>query len=173
MTYEIYRYIFIGAAIAGGIMLAVTVLRFFTLKVPRLVSDLSGATARKAIRDIRAKNERSGDKTYMASAVNLQRGKLTDRITPSGRIIPATPDAFGTGIITTKISTQELAQQELPLTEETAVLFEQETASPVSPEPAGETEVLSYEAETTLLAPAFAIEYEITYIHTDERIAME
>ena len=53
MTYEIYRYIFLGALIASGVCLAITVMLFFTMKIPKVISDLSGRTARKAIENIR------------------------------------------------------------------------------------------------------------------------
>ena len=53
MTYEMYRMIF---QIAGGLsigLLVVSVILFFVLKIPRVIGDLSGRTARKAIEDIR------------------------------------------------------------------------------------------------------------------------
>ena len=87
MTYEMYRYVFLGGAIAAGVMLAVSILLFFLLKIPKVIGDLSGRTARRAIDDIRRQNEESGDKTYKSSAVNLQRGKVTDKITKSGRLL--------------------------------------------------------------------------------------
>lgn len=170
MTYEIYRYIFIGGAILAGIMFVVSVFVFFLLKIPTVIGDLTGATAQKAIENIRNQNESSGEKLYKTSQVNRERGKLTDKISPSGRLVknPTNPLYGAAG--TEKISTQRLDM----------------------PEEFSETTVLSEElaggAETTLLAPeahadetvllnmkpanenCFAIEYEITYIHTDEVI---
>ena len=78
MTYEIYRYIFLGGAILAGIMFAVSVLVFFLLKIPTVIGDLTGANARKAIENIRNQNESTGDKTYRSSQVNRERGKLTN-----------------------------------------------------------------------------------------------
>ena len=60
MTYEIYRYIFLGGAILAGIMFAVSVLVFFLLKIPTVIGDLTGANARKAIENIRNQNESTG-----------------------------------------------------------------------------------------------------------------
>ena len=57
MTYEMYRYVFLGGAIASGLMFAVSIVLFFTLKIPKVISDLTGRTARKAIEDIRLQNE--------------------------------------------------------------------------------------------------------------------
>ena len=175
MTYEICRYIFLGGLIGCGVFFAIAVILFFTLNIPKVISDLSGRTARKAIENIRMQNEQSGDKTYQSSAVNLERGKLTDKISKSGRLIPRNATPFGTGVITEKISTQKLdtagetdvLTDVLTVTEETTVLSE----------PAGETTVLTQPAgETTVLMPqeeaqqAFTVEYEITFIHTSEVI---
>lgn len=164
MSYEMYRYIFLGALIACGVFFVVAVVLFFTLRIPKVISDLTGRTARKAIESIRLQNEQSGDKIYQSSAVNLERGKLTDKISQSGRLMPRDATPFGTGVITEKISTMELEQP----AGETDVLDQ----------PVGETDVLAPVAgETEVLAPveqpvqAFTVEYEITFIHTTEVIA--
>lgn len=104
MTYEVYHYLSIGAAVACGLMIALSVVLFFVLKIPRVISDLSGRTARRAIEDIRRQNETSGDKSHRSSFVNLHRGKVTDKISNSRRIQHPTP----AGNATTKIATQNL-----------------------------------------------------------------
>ena len=163
MTYDIYRYIFISGAVLAGIMLITSVLLFFLLKIPHVLGDLTGRNARKAIESIRNQNELSGDKLYKTSQVNRERGKLTDKISPSGSLMRDPSGILGGGAMATeKISTQELP----PESNETTVL-----------DVASETNVLSAEAgETTVLdapteIPVFQIEYEITYIHTEEVIA--
>ena len=183
MSYEMYRYIFLGALIACGVFFAIAVVLFFALKIPKVISDLTGRTARKAIESIRMQNEQSGDKTYQSSAVNLERGKLTDKISQSGRLVPRDATPFGTGVITEKISTMKLEQpagetEVLAAAEETSVLFAPAGETEVLCAPAGETEVLAPMAgETEVLAPVeqpvrtFAVEYEITFIHTSEVIA--
>lgn len=160
MTYETYRYIFLIAAILCGIMFAVSIILFFTLRVPSIIGDLSGSTARKAIQDIREKNEMSGDKTYKTSAVNRGRGKLTDKISPSGRISLSSQTPMGTGVVTTKIATQQL----MPTENETTVL-QQDQMMTDGKKPAGETTVLSQEE---LSEAPFEIEFDITYVHTNE-----
>lgn len=170
MTYDTYRYIFIGAAILCGVMLIASILIFILMKIPKVISDLSGATAKKAIKEIREQNERTGDKSYQVSQVNRNRGKLTDKISPSGNIIQQSQNQMGYGLQTTKIATQQLQP------EETSVLSSNETT--VLMANADETTVLTANAanETTVLdAPtevAFVIEYDITYIHTQEIIGM-
>jgi len=176
MTYDIYRYIFIGAAILCGIMLVVSILLFIFLKIPKVISDLTGATARKAIKNIREQNEASGDKGYKVSAFNEARGKLTDKISPSGKIVQQ-PHVQMRGVDTTKIGTQELQVDE---TASQTTVLEAYNETSVLESTAGETSVLSETAslgETSVLNEpigdtTFAVEYEITYIHTNEIIAV-
>lgn len=108
MTEEIYSYISLGTGIAAVVMLALAVALFFVLKIPRVISDLSGRTARRAIEDIRRQNEASGDKSHRSSYVNMHRSKLTDKISPSRRIQHPTSGASGKTAGTTKIPTQGL-----------------------------------------------------------------
>jgi len=170
LSYEIYRYIFYGGAILAAVMLAVTVLLFFVYKIPTVIGDLTGANARKAIENIRNQNESSGDKLYKTSQVNRERGKLTDKISPSGSLMRDPSGILGGGAM----ATEKISTQELPQVDETTVLESNETTV-LS---ANETTVLdtSGAGETTVLVaediPAvFQIEYEITFIHTDEVIA--
>lgn len=175
MTYEMYRYLSLGAAIACAIMVVVSVVLFFTLQIPKVIGDLTGRTARKAIEDIRKQNEQSGDKVYRSSSVNLRRGKLTDKISPSGRIESRHTTPFGTGVITEKISTQQLPVVEdtsdttiLNEGNETTVLAQAPDAAPI-PSICTETTVLQkWEEENN---HSFVIEYEITFIHTNEVIS--
>lgn len=177
MTYDIYRYIFIGAAILCGIMFVVLILVFICFKIPKVISDLSGATARRAIKDIRERNEASGGKGYKVSAFNEARGKLTEKISPSGNLIQQR-QAQMFGINTTKIDTQELHLEEYA--NDTTVLDFHNEISDVENIGVGETSVLSENfssGETTVLNEVdsnliFTIEYEITFIHTNENITM-
>lgn len=178
MTYDVYRYIFIGAAILCGLMLIVSIILFITLKIPKVISDLSGATARKAIKNIREQNEASGSKGYKVSAVNEARGKLTDKISPSGNVIQQ-HQAQMAGVDTVKINAQPLPVDEAA--NQTTVLDAYGETSVLGNTGAGETSVLTpaaYAGETTVLSGTaadalFAVEYEITYIHTNEIITME
>ena len=177
MTYDVYRYIFIVAAILCGIMFVVSVLVFILLKIPKVISDLSGATARKAIKNIREQNEASGDKAYKVSAFNEARGKLTDKISPSGNVVHQY-HAQMRGIDTTKIDTQELQVDEA--VNQTSVLDQYNGTTLLGNEGVGETSVLTPleqpHGETSVLNPVatettFCVEFEITYIHTNEVIA--
>lgn len=165
MSYEIYRYIFYGGAILAGVMLVATVILFFVYKIPTVIGDLTGANARKAIENIRNQNENSGDKLYKTSQVNRERGKLTDKISPTGSLMREPSGVLGGGAMATeKISTQELP----PDANETTVLDTvTDETTVLSTESGGETTVLSQDEQPVV----FQIEYEITFIHTDEVIA--
>lgn len=160
MTYDAYHSIFIASLVACGVMVAVSAVLFFVLRIPRVIGDLTGRTARKAIEDIRKQNEQSGDKTYKSSAVNLQRGKLTDRITKSGRLVKRADTPFGTGSITEELENQP----NFGSADETTVLSSTPETTVLYTEPANSAPVVADPAQ------AFTIEYEITFIHTNEWI---
>jgi hypothetical protein len=181
MTYEIYRYIFLGAAILCGLMFVVSVLLFFLLRIPAVIGDLTGRTAKKAIESMRNQNESSGAKTYQSSHVNKERGKLTDKISHSGRIIKNPTDPLSGAMATAKIGTQKLTSQDTVVLDsgnETTVLaadsFVGGNETTVLSEPAfntgNETTVLT---QNNNMTSVFAVEYEITYIHTNEVATLE
>ncbi|MBR6051027.1 MAG: hypothetical protein IKP68_07470 [Clostridia bacterium] len=174
MTYDIYRYIFFGGAGLAGLCLIIAVILFLVLRIPSVIGDLTGSTARKAIENIRNQNESSGDKTYKSSAVNRERGKLTDKITPTGTLIKNPTDLMGGAMATTKIGTQQLAA-EAQQAYETSLLEDNGSneTTVLSSSGAGETTVLEQTAveQGADNSNIFVIEYEITFIHTDEVIA--
>lgn len=141
MSVEFLQTLSIVFYILAGIFALIAIVLFFVLDIKKVVGDVTGSTARKAINAIRTQNEASGNKAYKPSPVNAARGKLTDKITPSGRILPQTAMNGGsTG--TEKFDTTEL----LLGSEATTVL---DSAS-------GETTVLSEaDGETTVLKDGF------------------
>lgn len=177
MSYEVYRYIFIGATILCGIMFVVSVLLFVFLKVPKLISDLSGRTAKKAIKNIREQNEITGDKYHKISAFNEARGKLTDKISPSGQLQRKRQEV-NFGINTTKISAQEFTYDEqnsettILATNETSVLEPLSGATTVLTQVDNETTTV-IERQTRCESNNFVVEFEITLIHTNEIIETE
>lgn len=195
MTYEGYRTLFIVAAVISAVMLVITVLLFIFLKIPYVIGDLSGTTARKAIKQIREQNEKSGDKGYKASGYNVQRGKLTDKISKSGNIAKNPTHDFS-GMNTSKISTAVLMKEAndsqttvlQQQSNETTVLEQsQDNETTVLNQQNDETTVLNNslvldtvqlsQTSTALYSSAqpvinndtkFSIEYDITFIHTNE-----
>lgn len=153
MTYETYRLIFILATILALVFLVVAIVLFFVLHIPQIVGDLSGRTARKAIQSIREQNEKTGDKVYKSSQVNIERGKITEKISVSGKL--RKHDDAGLGSYTEKLNTKQLSSQA-----ETTVL---------NSNMANETTVLT---ENMILQQFFVIEKDITFIHTNEVITI-
>ena len=165
MTYEMYRYIFVIAAVLCGVMFGVSVLLFSLLKIPAVIGNLSGSTARKSIRTIEEKSSWKENGTNDPDENWKSRGRLTDKISPSGRVQPLPHMTGQMDIITTKIATQRMTS--MPQSEETVELTEK-TASDITTQ----LENVQSCGETTLLEEAaFEIELDITYIHTDEIVA--
>ncbi len=180
MTYEIYRYIFIGGAVLSGIFLSVSILLFFLYKIPNVIGDLSGANERKAVQNIRNQNEWTGDKVHKSSIVNRERGRVTDKISQSGKLIKNYGNTGPGAMETEKIGTRETATETTVLqsSPETTVLTVQAETTVLSNN-FNETTVLSsadltsgdnYGTSVVDYSNSFVIEYEITYIHTNEVI---
>lgn len=158
MTYEVYRSVFQIGAIGCGVMAVVSVILFFWLQIPKVIGDLTGHTARRAISDIRRQNEDGVHKTYKSSAVNLQRGKTTDKISHSGRVVPVSDGKAGTSGQTERIGGA-------PETDgnETTVL-EEETLS---------LETMALPHADGPVFQKFEVEFEITYLHSNEVVSVE
>lgn len=166
MTVETLHLLSLVAYIAAFALLVLAVVLFFLLDVPKLYGDISGRTARKAIEAIRQQNEASGNKAYKPSAVNAERGKLTDKITQSGRLQPSTaglPVSVGTEKLdTATLISQTGATEQLPTsTPETTLLYGQQ-------ETAGETEVLVQGNEVQ--DQTFVLDVEISFSASSEII---
>ena len=146
---QILSYVSFGLA---GVFLVISVALFFGLGVIKVVGDLSGATARKAIEQIRQQNEESGEKVHKTSAVNKKRGRVTDKITPSGRLRQTT------GPLGATMGTQKFAARDLMPTQDTTVLDGAGETSVLESPAYGETSVLESPAygETSVLeSPAY------------------
>ena len=142
--------------IAAGILLLVAVALFFLLDIKKVIGDLTGITAKRAIENIRQQNEQTGEKNYKSSSVNLARGKLTDKISQSGKLIKNT-----SGIVisphTEKFSTTELN----PDNGQTAILNDSVSETTVLSNPVNETTVLNKE---------FSVEVEMGFAESSEII---
>lgn len=147
MTYDVYMNIYNVGVVLTIIMFVVSLILFFVLKIPAVIGDLSGATARKAIENIRNQNEETGEKAYKSSSVNKERGKITDKISPSGNLHSKPSDKLGFGMRTEKISTQRLDNEDAG---ETTVLGGGNETTVLGG--GNETTVLGYGNETTVLS---------------------
>lgn len=69
----------VGFSLAG-IALAVSIALFIKLNIPAVIGDLSGKTLAREIKAMRDVNTASGDKSHRSSRVNIDRGKLTEKV---------------------------------------------------------------------------------------------
>ncbi len=172
MTVELLQTLSLASYIAAGVFLLVGIALFFLLDVPKLYGDVSGRTARKAIENIRLHNESSGNKAYKPSAVNAERGKLTDKITQSGRLeSQQTATGMHIHVGTEKFSTAMLD----PKSNETTVLVENvgETSVMTGRLPnAGQTTLLRAEVNSgeVIRDSEFKIDVEMSFIGSTEII---
>ena len=70
--------------VIAGVSLALAVFFWFFFRIPTVIGDLSGRTAKKSIAKMRAANEKSGAKSYKGSKTNAERGKLTQTMENMG-----------------------------------------------------------------------------------------
>lgn len=77
---EILSTLSIISFVAAGVCLLVAVFLFIYFKIPSVIGDLSGRTARKSIAKMRVANEKAGLKSYSTSKTNAERGKLTGTV---------------------------------------------------------------------------------------------
>ena len=147
MTYEMYQTIFWHAGVLTIIFAVGDVLLFVILKIPKVIGQLSGRTARKGIADIWKKNIQTRGRCYKSCAENQNFGSIAGGMTEFG-------EAVNTGGITQKIATSETGEK----------LKTSETMFLLTPKCA-ETMVLN----DVDMDDNFVIE-EICFIHTKETI---
>ena len=171
MTYDGYRLVFQIAGVVAIVMLIVSIILFIILKIPGVIGDLSGRTARKGIEDIRMQNMRSGDKRYKTSPVNHERGKLTDKITPSGNLIPGNK-TVNTGIMTEKrdVSQNINIPDRLDNIEQDTMVLSQEFSGETVPLLNVENMNSQKSQNIGGMEERVVIESEIRFVHTNEII---
>lgn len=163
MTVELLQLLSLVSYILAGVSFLTAVALFFLLGVPKLFGDVTGSTARKAIESIRQQNEATGDKAYKPSYVNAKRGKLTDKILPTGQI-EQRENGIGVNVGTEKLSSIGTAQK----ADETTVLNgnQSETSVLYTENPVGETTVLEQEENKD----EFSVDFVVGFIGSSEII---
>lgn len=86
MSVELIQKMSISAFVIAGLLFAAAIAIFFLFNIPKVFGEVSGLTARKSIENIRQQNEKTGNKAYKPSPINAERGKVTDKISPSGKL---------------------------------------------------------------------------------------
>lgn len=169
MSVELLQTLSLISYIVAGVLLLAGIALFFLLNVPKLYGDVSGRTAKKAIEAIRKQNESTGNKAYKPSMVNAERGKLTDKITPSGRLRSQT-EGLPVSVGTEKFATSALS----PASNETTVLKKIENETTVLNQSAGETELLyndnKVRRDSVIDHEKFTIDVEISFTGSSEII---
>jgi|GEM_PF-404035 len=82
----IYSIISIVAFAIAGIAFVAAVVMWINFRIPKIIGDLSGRTAKKSIEQRRSANEKSGAKSYRPTPVAVERGALTDTIEHSEKL---------------------------------------------------------------------------------------
>ena len=159
MTVELLQTLSMSAFIAAAVFFLLAVAMFFLFNIPKVVGEVTGSTARKAIEEIREQNEKTGNKAYRPSAVNAERGKVTEKITPSGKL-EHKGKSTRLGMGTAKLSKKDSAPvaempANIPGGNETTVLDAAGSETTVLAAAGNETTVLGTVAnETTVLTAA-------------------
>lgn len=168
---EVLSLISLISFIVAGVSFVFAVFLWFKFKIPAVIGDLSGATARKSIAKMREMNEKSGDKSYRSSSVNANRVKLTDGVGDSetldlgGKSGETTDGRPETGLLATnKADATQTKETELLDGQGTAVLLEDENATRPLNENARKEPKRSGGKSLTMLD-------EVILVHTDEVIS--
>ena len=160
--------------IAAGVAFAAAIFLFFYFRIMKVVSDLSGRTAKRSIQSVRSRNEQSGNKSYRSSKTNKERGKITDAIPKHG-------EKKNKGYVETGLLREEKTAKLSDIPEGTEELGEG-ARGPVLHDRQNATEVLEQTNATTMLPAVdeelrrakenmrWKILEDIILIHTDEVI---
>ena len=174
-TAEILSLISTISFVIAVISFVLAVLFWFAFKIPAVIGDLSGRTARKSIAKMRASNERGAGKGYKPSATNVSRGKTTDPMRDSRKVkadplgkIPEQPAGEATGMPETGL----LATNKADVTDaqHTELLADQDVTGLLVADEA--TEMLHDESKRIRRTGGKKLTMleEVMLIHTDEVI---
>lgn len=168
MDYNSFMTLCYAAAGASILFAVISVLLFLKLRIRAVIGDISGSTAKKAIENIRNQNAQTKSKAHKSSPVNQARGRVTDKITPSGNLPPAERESIYVNVGTERIAASE--ETEVLGIEscdsDTTVLTSRTNELPSS-------EPMALPEETTVLENPgvyIAIEEKITFIHSNESV---
>lgn len=169
MTYEMLQNVHIIAGITSLVMAGVSVALFFLLRIPDVFGYLTGRTRRKGVDEIREQSG-SGDRKKSAEKKPGKKsaGKGGKKATAGRAHAPA---------ITAKMPPAPVSAETVPLEQPgmTAVLEGGENLTTVLPDAGSMQTTVLEENAVPVCVPEFSqqpfeIEFEITYIHTNEVI---
>ena len=177
MSIELLETLSLVSYVMAAILGVVAIILFFILEIPKLYGDVSGRTARKAIENIRLENTNTGNKAYKPSKVNAERGRLTDKITETGRILASTEgiavhvgtEKFNTNTLNTDISNSQINETTVlyETGNETTVLMQEDSTS-------NETAILWQDEQTyqnsNIVNQQVELLFEISFAESQEII---
>lgn len=158
----------------AGLCLVLAVFFWFFFKIPSVIGDLSGRTARKSIAKMRAANEKTGVKSYKESKTNAERGKLTGTMPDSGKLnkknstpINGQPE---TGLLSDNKAEGLESEATGVLDEETGMLDSETTGLLVDENATAPLDTPTQRAVVRTGGKKIEILEEIMFIHTEEVI---
>jgi hypothetical protein len=166
MTYELYHSLFIGFAIAAGLMFILSVILFFALKIPSVIGYLSGKTAKQTIEKANDKSKKraSAKKNTRPSAGDLIKTTELDKNKNAGTTVLSNNSTTllasnGTTFLPSN-GTTFLADNSVADTAFTA------NKSPkLYPTDNADMNPIGFSAQNN-----FSVEFDITFVHTNEII---
>ena len=185
MSIEVLDTISLISFVLAGISAVLAVVFWFVFKIPTVISDLSGRTARKSIERMRANNEKTGRKDFAPSKTNLKRGKVTElmnesekgsgklsgmlsgKLTNKKKDVPVEEEHLETGLLEENIQNSYESEETGLLTEDA---METELLGTELLEESEETTLLVDNAVAKPVMKGFVVLEEIMLIHTDETI---
>lgn len=159
---QIYQAISMAAFSIAASCLIFALFCWFKFGIWKIIGDLSGRNAKKSIEQMRAENEKSGNKTFRPTPVAVKRGPLTETMPGMKKenTIPLSPKD-------TALFSEE---NTVPLSPKDTVLFSQENTVPLSQE---DTAPLFQERRRDFdgqYADGFTMLENIVLVHTGEVI---
>ncbi len=168
MTYEMYRNIFIICSVSASVTGLVTILLFFLLRIPAVIGELTGVTARKGIEQIRSGNVKNSHQKREPKRKKRRQKEKTDL--NAYNMIQNQNQQMGTAVLAQdqQMGTAVLAQDQQM---GTAVLAQDQAIESLGWNRQMETVLLqNQENDTALLGAEFEVLQDITIVHTEESV---
>lgn len=105
---QIYRIVSIAAFSLAGVSLVLAVIFWVKFRIWKVISDLSGRTARKSIEQMRAANEKSPKKSYHSVLAAAGCAKLTEPILQKEQKEAAIRNGEGTSLLQYSVNGTEI-----------------------------------------------------------------
>ena len=126
MSVEVLQYIELAAYIVAGLFLLAAIILFFVLKIPAVVGDLTGTTAKRAIESIRQQNENAVNAEKSKKSVSQPTYNIMNKTSATSRLKKKSGAAPGQ---TEKMATDQLVENAMAAAEaanETTVLTQEQ-----------------------------------------------